>query len=135
MQQDLKAGSVEDNVVNSHPDRPWLKVIEADGDNGLLSGADEGEESDLFWDGDKFGSEGIEIRNRDGVLVDWVANISVNSSEVMVKFSSDECGHQSTFDFPDYTSVLTPDAGIDFSGKCSGEEFQLTSSDLSLIHI
>lgn len=129
LQQDLKAGSVEDNLVNSHPDRPWLKVIEADGDNGLLSGADEGEESDLFWDGDKFGSEGIEIRNRDGVLVDWVANISVNSSEVMVKFSSDECGHQSTFDFPDYTSVLTPDAGIDFTGKCSGEEFQLTSSD------
>ena len=129
LQQDLKVGSVEDNLVNSHPDRPWLKVIEADGDNGLLSGANEGEASDLFWNGDKFGREGIEIRNRDGVLVDWVANISANSSEVMVKFSSNDCGHQSTFDFPDYTSVLTPNAEIEFSGECSGEEFSLTSSD------
>ena len=73
LQQDLRAGEIEDNLVNSHPDRAWLKVIEADGEQNMVAGNNEGEESDVFSDGGIFGSEGIQIRNRDGVLVDWSA--------------------------------------------------------------
>ena len=76
LQQDLSAGEIEDNLVNSHPDRAWLKVIEADGEQNMVAGNNEGEESDVFTDGGQFGREGITIRNRDGVLVDWSANKS-----------------------------------------------------------
>jgi len=129
LQQDLNAGSVEDNTVNSHPERPWLVVLEADGNQDMVAGSNEGEQSDLFWDGDKFGYDGIQIRNRDGILVDWLAEVSVNDTNVTITFSSDDCGHQSNFDFPDYTSVLTPESSITFDGECDDQEFHLSSSD------
>ncbi len=129
MQQDLNAGSVDDNTVNSHPERPWLVVVEADGNQDMVAGINEGEQSDLFWDGDKFGYDGIQIRNRDGILVDWIAEVSVNGTNVTVSFSSDDCGHLSNFDFPDYTSILTPASSIPFEGECDGQEFILSSSD------
>ena len=71
LQQDLRAGEIEDNLVNSHPERAWLKVIEADGEQNMVAGNNDGEESDVFKDGETFGSQGITIRNRDGILVDW----------------------------------------------------------------
>ena len=135
MQQDLNVGSVEDNLVNSHPDKPWLIVLEADGNQDLVTSANEGEQSDLYWDGDKFGYEGIEIRNRDGILVDWVGTVNVNGTNVSIEFESENCGHLADVDFPDYTSVLTPDGSIEFSilsttyGGCSSPEYYLTSSD------
>ena len=76
LQQDLLSGNLEENHVNSHPERAWLKVIEADGNQNMVAGNSEGEESDLFQSGDKFGAEGIQIRNRDGVLVDWTAIVN-----------------------------------------------------------
>ena len=36
LQQDLRAGEIEDNLVNSHPERAWLKVIEADGEQNMV---------------------------------------------------------------------------------------------------
>ena len=94
----------------------------------------EGEQSDLYWDGDQFGYQGIEIRNRDGILVDWVATVNVNGTDVSIEFGLKTAG-LADVDFPDYTSVLTPKGSIEFSimgttyGGCSSPEYYLTSSD------
>ena len=129
LQQDLRAGEVEDNLVNSHPERAWLKVIEADGEQNMVAGNNDGEESDVFDDGESFGSEGITIRNRDGVLVDWKAVVSVNNGTYSVEFSSPECGHFTDIELPDYGSVLTPGDNIPITAECAGIEFDLVSSD------
>lgn len=129
LQQDLKSGDVEDNLINSHPERAWLKVIEADGEQNMVAGNSEGEASDLFWENDSFGSEGIQIRNRDGILVDWIANVSVNQGQPVIEFTSNECGHGTEVDLPDYGSVLTPNDRIPIKAECSGIDFDLTSSD------
>ena len=55
MQQDLRAGEIEDNLVNSH-ERAWLKVIEADGEQNMVAGNNDGEQSNVFKDGETFGS-------------------------------------------------------------------------------
>lgn len=129
LQQDLKSGDVEDNLINSHPERAWLKVIEADGEQNMVAGNSEGEESDLFWENDSFGSEGIQIRNRDGILVDWLASISINQGQPVVEFSSMQCGHGTEVNLPDYGSVLTPGDSISIDAECPGIEYDLTSSD------
>ena len=129
LQQDLRAGEIEDNLVNSHPERAWLKVIEADGEQNMVAGNNDGEESDVFSDGGTFGSEGITIRNRDGILVDWRADVSVENGTYSVEFSSAECGHITDIDLPDFGSVLTPDDNIPITGECEGIQYDLTSSD------
>ncbi len=129
LQQDLRAGEIEDNLVNSHPERAWLKVIEADGNQDMVAGSNEGEDSDLFSDGDQFGSKGITIRNRDGILVDWIANVSVTNGTPSVEFSSFDCGHITTFDLPDFGSVITLDDNIPIEGDCDGMSNNLSSSD------
>ena len=129
LQQDLRAGEIEDNLVNSHPERAWLKVIEADGEQNMVAGTNDGEESDVFGDGETFGSQGITIRNRDGILVDWSADVSVTNGTYSVEFSSPECGHITDIELPDFGSVLTPDDNIPISGTCDGIEYNLTSSD------
>ena len=129
LQQDLRAGEVEDNLVNSHPERAWLKVIEADGEQNMVAGNNDGEESDVFDDGESFGSEGITIRNRDGVLVDWKAVVSVDNGTYSVEFSSPECGHITDIELPDYGSVLTPGDNIPITAECAGIGFDLVSSD------
>lgn len=129
LQQDLKAGDVEDNLVNSHPERAWLIVIEADGEQNMVAGNNPGESSDLFWENDTFGADGITIRNRDGVLVDWTAKIILEDDEPHVEFSSPECGHITEIDLPDYGSVLTINDSIPIEVECQGIEFDLESSD------
>ncbi len=129
LQQDLRAGEIEDNLVNSHPERAWLKVIEADGEQNMVSGGNDGEESDVFSEGGTFGSEGITIRNRDGILVDWRADVSVENGTYSVEFSSAECGHITDINLPDFGSVLTPDDNIPITGECEGIQYDLTSSD------
>ena len=128
LQQDLRSGEIEDNHVNTHPDRAWLKVIEADGNQDMVAGrvSDEG---DVFWDGGQFGSEGITIRNRDGVKVDWVANVSVVDEVPVVTFSSEKCGHSGSIDLPDRSSVLIPDSDIEITLDCDSPQVDLTSSD------
>ena len=129
LQQDLKSGDVEDNLVNSHPERAWLVVIEADGEQNMVAGNNEGESSDLFWENDTFGADGITIRNRDGILVDWTANIVLEESVPHVEFSSPECGHMTNVDLPDYGSVLTIDDSIPIAAECDGIAYDLQSSD------
>ena len=65
-----------------------MKVIEADGEQNMVAGTNDGEESDVFGDGETFGSQGITIRNRDGILVDWRADVSVDNGTYSVEFSS-----------------------------------------------
>ncbi|MDP6869775.1 MAG: hypothetical protein QGI21_03260 [Candidatus Poseidoniaceae archaeon] len=130
LKQDHSVGGVEDNIANSHPDRAWLKVIEADGEQNLVSGTNDGEASDLFGDGDSFGSSGdIIIRNRDGFRVDWTGTVSITNGTYSVAFESEGCGHDTTFDLPDHGSILTGDSNIPFSGNCEGFNMSLTSSD------
>ena len=120
LQQDLRAGEIEDNLVNSHPDRAWLKVIEADGEQNMVAGNNEGEESDVFNDGGQFGREGIQIRNRDGILVDWSATVNLTNGIPTIEFSSPECGHITDIDLPDFGSVLTIDDNIPIEIDCEG---------------
>ena len=129
LQQDLRAGEIEDNLVNSHPERAWLKVIEADGQQNMVAGTNDGEESDVFNDGGKFGREGIQIRNRDGILVDWSAEINLTNGTPKIEFSSPECGHYANLDLPDFGSVLTVDDNIPFEIGCEEATFELESSD------
>ena len=63
----MRNGDLSDNEVNSNPEQPWLIVLEADGHQDLVNGVGKGEAEDLFQDGDVFGSDGIILRNRDGV--------------------------------------------------------------------
>jgi len=129
LQQDLRAGEVEDNLVNSHPERAWLKVIEADGEQNMVAGNNDGEESDVFGDGGQFGYDGITIRNRDGVLVDWLANVSFENGTPSVEFSSPDCGHITEIDLPDFGSILTPTENIPIEINCPGIQYELVSSD------
>ena len=68
--QDTTIDGYEDNTLNVDNKRPYLRIIEADGNNDLLNGLNQGQSSDLFGNGSMFGSQGVEIRNHDGVLVD-----------------------------------------------------------------
>jgi M6 family metalloprotease-like protein len=129
LHQDLRSGDVDDNLVNAHPERAWLKVIEADGEQNMVAGTNDGEATDLFWGDDQFGSEGITIRNRDGILVDWTANVSIEEGQPSIVFSSLECGHGTEVDLPDYGSILRPKDSIDIDAECPGINFDLTSSD------
>lgn len=129
LQQDLRSGDPDNNLVNSHPERPWLKVIEADGAQDMVQGKNEGTSSDLFQNGTQFGAEGIQIRNRDGILVDWTANVSVVNGTYSVGFSSEGCGHDIEVDLPDHGSVLTANDNIPMIASCDGLTTNLVSSD------
>ena len=129
LQQDLRSGDLDSNLVNSHPERAWLKVIEADGNQDMVKGKNEGTASDLFQNESQFGADGIQIRNRDGILVDWTANISVINGTYSVGFSSEGCGHDLEVDLPDHGSVLTTDDDIPMKASCDGLIVNLNSSD------
>ena len=87
--QDDGAGDIESNEVNNDPAQPWLRVVEADGNDGLVRGVDSGRQGDLFSQGGIFGAEGVQIRDRHGRLVDWRAEvISLNSTVAMINISA-----------------------------------------------
>ena len=103
--QDTTIDGYEDNELNVNNNRPYLKVIEADGNNELLTGGNEGQSSDLFRNGSKFGSTGIEIRNHDGILVDWYGEVVI-TNQIEIMFKSDSCESNFNLDLPDH-SVTT----------------------------
>ena len=86
--QDISVGNLTQNNVNTDSDKPWLKIIEADGDYGLVLGNDEGSSGDLFDVGMKLGSEGHLIRNKHGVLVNWTVEVMSNSSGIAIQLIS-----------------------------------------------
>jgi hypothetical protein len=91
--------------------RPYLKVIEADGNNELLTGGNEDQSSDLFGNGSKFGSTGIEIRNHDGVLVDWYAEVVI-TNQIEIIFKSDACESDFNLDLPNHSVTTLPNDPI-----------------------
>ena len=126
---DSSAGNIDRNEVNTNPNFPFLMVIEADGQQDLVSGSNEGEQSDLFSNGSNFGAEGIQIRTHDGVLVGWTASISGDDSQ-NITFTSINCSPSFELDLPDYSATLLPNATIpvdlNHPGPCTSN---LTSSD------
>ena len=127
--QDQSVGNIDNNEVNSNPNLPWLMVIEADGRQDMLSGANQGEASDVFTNGSYFGASGIEIRTHDGLLVPWTANVLIGN-ETTVEFTSANCSPNVEFDLPDHVATILPSGtistGIPITTTCSSE---LSSSD------
>ena len=109
--QDTTIDGYDDNELNVNNNRPYLKVIEADGNNELLTGGNEGQSSDLFGNGSKFGSTGIEIRNHDGVLVDWYAEVVI-TNQIEIIFKSDACESDFNLDLPNHSVTTLPNDPI-----------------------
>jgi hypothetical protein len=129
--QDESVGAIDQNLVNTDPQMPWLYVLEADGDDGLLNGADQGVEGDLFQEGDKFGAEGRPITDHRGRKVSWTAEVvSMNDQQLVVNFSG---GGSPGFDvLPPHQPVqLLPGEGIPVSWSLVGSSS--CSPDLSLV--
>ncbi|MBK54584.1 MAG: hypothetical protein CMB51_01515 [Euryarchaeota archaeon] len=129
--QDLRNGDLSDNEVNSNPEQPWLIVLEADGHQDLVNGVGKGEPEDLFQDGDVFGSDGIILRNRDGVKVDWNATIREQNNHFYIDFESEKCGHNIDVDLADDQSIILPQEGIhiQIEGVCTDMTIDLSSTD------
>ena len=135
--QDTTVSGYDDNELNVNNKRPYLKIIEADGNDELLTGSNEGQASDIFINGTKFGSEGIEIRNHDGVLVDWYAEIIIQN-QIEIIFKSDSCVSEFGVDLPNYSITSLLNEPIPFSATSSMTctlDNQLTSTDGRLVSV
>ena len=75
-QQDRNYGTIEDNLVNTDPTKPWVRIIEADGDDALMRARDYGSAGDAFREGDSFGFNGYEIWDNTGKLVSFSINVT-----------------------------------------------------------
>ena len=111
---DEAAGDPSRNEVNVDPGRPWLKVIEADGDQGLLNGQDDGVAGDTFQIGDRFGAEGIEVRDHRGLKVPWTAEIvqGTDGNGTAVSFHAPNCGHGLELDVPAFGMRISANEGL-----------------------
>jgi len=127
---DESVGNVEQNEVNTNPERPYLRVLEADGRSDLTSGINAGEAGDVFTNGTQFGADGITIRNHDGVLVPWVANVTYVDHRYTVAFTAPDCSPTFTLDLTDHVSTALVDEDVPVAianaQVCSS---QLTASD------
>tara|TARA_Y100000996_G_scaffold41912_1_gene29041 strand:- start:3404 stop:5326 length:1923 start_codon:yes stop_codon:yes gene_type:complete len=86
-QQDLNFGDVSSNLVNTDPIKPWVKIVEADGDDALLRARDYGSAGDVFDVGDRFGHTGQKIWDNHGRLVQWTATvIDISDSFATIEF-------------------------------------------------
>lgn len=135
--QDTTIDGYDDNELNINNKRPYLKVIEADGDNELLNGGNEGQSSDLFRNGSSFGSTGIEIRNHDGVLVNWYAEVVI-SNQIEILFKVDNCDSSFHLDLPNHAVTVLPNEPIPIITSSSLDctiQNGLTSTDGRLVSI
>ena len=108
-QQDLAFGDFESNLVNTDPTKPWVKIVEADGDDALLRARDYGSSGDTFTEGDRFGHTGNQIWDNRGRLVPWTITVTSNSDEsatIEYDFVGDA---DSTITFPRDPVILLPD--------------------------
>ena len=110
--QDLTTGDFESNELNINPDRPYLSVVEADGNNALKTGSNDGESGDVFTNNSSFGSSGIVIRNHDGIMVQWDVNVELGNTAI-INFSSGNCKPKFTIDGPDHGISLLPNEPIE----------------------
>jgi M6 family metalloprotease-like protein len=111
--QDRSVGNLEQNELNTNPDLPWLKVIEADEGDELIRGINQGEASDLFTNNTMFGQQGVNIRNHDGILVPWTATVSIENGTARVAFTAANCSPQITLDLPNHGATILPNQGIE----------------------
>ena len=134
--QNLAMGDVIDNELNIDPDKPWLMVIEADHDNDLRYGRNEGESSDLFYNGQSFGESGVLVRSSSGVLVHWTASVSVIENTTQVSFTSSNCDPKFMFNFSQHESIVLDNQPISVETYSDSEcilSHSLTSSDDRII--
>ncbi len=90
--QDSSFGDLDSNLVNTDPSRPWTKIIEADGNNGLARGIDYGSKGDVFSEDSRFGNTGIQIWDNRGRLVPWsiiISSINDDSAEIFFDYVGD----------------------------------------------
>ena len=127
--QDISSGDFVSNELNTNPDRPYLQVIEADGNNALKTGSNDGESGDLFSNNSSFGSSGIIIRDHDGIMVQWEVNVEVGDS-ALINFSSENCNPDFTINGPNHGVSLLPNEPIEFIMK-SKENCELSHSLIS----
>ena len=86
--QNQNNGDAKNNLVNTDPDKAWLKIIEADGDAALQRGRDSGDPGDAFSQGDVLGANGMQIRDSRGRMVQWTATIEkIDSNEAVIAFN------------------------------------------------
>ena len=128
--QDLSVGDIDRNEVNTNPNTPWLKVIEADQGDDLVRGSNQGEASDLFLNNTTFGASGVQIRTHDGVLVPWVATIT-GEDNMTVSFEAPRCSPGFQLNMDDHGSTVLPDESptITITGNTEDCTADLTSSD------
>ena len=118
--EDFAAGDSSHNAMNIDQRRPYLKTIEADGNQEQLRGVNDGVASDLFQPGDEFGERGILIRDHDGILVPWHARVVEDQGQWNLEFHSTNCSPSARIDFNDFgTTLLQEDSLV----------FEQTSSD------
>ena len=106
-QQDRSIGDEERNELNRDVEQPWLRVIEADEGNQMLLGINDGEASDLFTNGTKFGAEGVLIRDHDGILVSWTAHVT-GDENLTIQFTAPDCTSKFHVNAPDFGAVILP---------------------------
>ena len=70
-------------MLNSNPQYPWTYIIEADANDALILGDNDGEYTDTFQPGSMFGNQGIIIRDSTGKIVPWSVEI-VNIEKAML---------------------------------------------------
>ena len=107
--EDFAAGDSSHNAMNIDQRRPYLKTIEADGNQEQLRGVNDGVASDLFQPGDEFGERGILIRDHDGILVPWHARVVEDQGQWNLEFHSTNCSPSARIDFNFGTTLLQED--------------------------
>jgi M6 family metalloprotease-like protein len=100
--EDKTAGDAQYNAMNIDQKRPYLRVIEADGNTEQLQGINDGVFEDLFQPGDTFGEMGIQIRSHDGILVPWHVNVSIVEDVWRIEIHSLNCSPDFQIDLPDF---------------------------------
>ena len=111
-QQDLGFGDIDSNLVNTDPLKPWVKIIEADGNDALLRARDYGSAGDTFTVGDRFGHTGKQIWDNRGRLAPWTITVtSVGNESATVEF--DFVGDaNATVSMPRNPIVLLPNESV-----------------------
>ena len=112
--EDKTAGDAEYNALNIDQKRPYLRVIEADGNDEQLQGINDGVYADLFQPGDTFGELGIQIRSHDGILVPWHVNISIMDDVWRIEIYSMNCSPPFEINLPDYGLTVLDDDVISY---------------------
>ena len=107
--EDKNAGDAQYNALNIDQRRPYLRVIEADGNDEQLQGINEGVFADLFQPGDTFGELGIKIRNHDGILVPWHVNVTSIDDVWRIEIHSMNCSPPFEIDLPDFGLTILDD--------------------------